>query len=131
MIDIKTATSRTVTEPAMDADIADVTESIASRATAVWRSAMEVADAQISIWSLQAVRVAVLAAFGVVSSIAGVGLVIYGFFLLDYCLAFALSQPPLPIWVAPLVRGFLYCGLPMIGFLVAWSKLVGFTTLKK
>jgi len=94
--------------------------------TAVWRNALEAADAQAGIVTLKTTRMVALAFFGLLGSLAMAALLVYGFALLDWCFARALSQPGMPDWLAPLVRGALYFGLPMIGLLVAWHKMVGY-----
>ena len=50
----------------------------------------------------------------------------YGFFLLDGCLANALSTPSLPAWFAPLARGLLYTLAPAAGFFYVWHTMIGF-----
>lgn len=89
-------------------------------------NAMEAADAQLAISTLKTARVAVLAAFSILAIVTMAIVAGYGFFLLDGCLARALSIPPLPVWLAPLIRGLLYVLASGAGLFYIWHTMIGF-----
>lgn len=92
----------------------------------VWTCAIEATDSQLSIYRLKAMRFVVIAVFCVVAVIALCALAGYGFWLLDGCLAYALSQPAMPVWLAPLIRGSVYLGGAFAISLFIWKTMVGF-----
>lgn len=99
--------------------------------SSVTDSVFEMASAQCEIWSMKSMRLAALAAFGVVGGILMIALVMYGFTLLDASLALGLANTTLPAWASPLIRGGIYCGIPLIGMLVAWHAFVGWGNPEK
>ncbi len=93
---------------------------------ALWRSIEEVsaqlahaADAQFAIWKMKLVRRITLMAASVFLMAACLGLIIYGFVLLDKTFDFALQNAAVATWFSPLVRGSLYVIVPL---LVAWRE---------
>jgi hypothetical protein len=90
-------------------------------------NAGELVRLQAGIYSMQAVRLATIAVVGVLGMVFGLLLGIYGFILLDRALALMLSAPSLPLWVAPLLRGAAYLGLPLAGLLLWWHTRVGWS----
>ena len=92
-----------------------------------WSGALEVADAQVSIWSLKAVRLAMLACLGSAALSVLLALGIYGFILLDWSLSYALETYGIP-WLSPVVRGGVYFLLPATLVLMVWHTTVGYGT---
>jgi hypothetical protein len=90
-----------------------------------WTHAIEATDAQFSIYLLKATRLIVIAMFCGVAIVGLSALAGYGFWLLDGCLAYALSQPSMPVWSAPLIRGSVYLGAPLAALLYIWKTMVG------
>ena len=91
----------------------------------VWTHAIEATDAQFSVYLLKARRLIVITVFLGVAIIALGALAGYGFWLLDGCLAYALSQPSMPGWLAPLIRGGIYLGAPLAALFYIWKTMVG------
>ena len=89
-----------------------------------WSGAMQVADAQMTIWGMKAGRAAVMGAFGLMALGILIALMISGFVLLDDALDYALTRPDMP-WLSPVVRGGVYFLIPLIAFLVVWHMAVG------
>ncbi|HYG76546.1 MAG TPA: phage holin family protein [Planctomycetota bacterium] len=96
----------------------------------LWGNALEAASAQFSIWGMKAGRAVTAAAIGMMLGIAALALLVYGFVLLDSCIAYALENPERP-WLSPLIRGAVYFGLPALGLIMAWHKGVGYGTAEK
>ena len=96
--------------------------------TDVWTHAIEATDAQLSIYLLKSRRLIVITVFCGVAILALSALAGYGFWLLDGCLAYALSQPAMPVWLAPLIRGSIYLGAPLAALFCIWKTMVGFDT---
>jgi hypothetical protein len=88
--------------------------------------AMEAADAQLAISTLKTTRLIVLVAVAIVALLALTTVAGYGLFLLDGCLAYALSAPTFPAWFAALARGILYTLTPAAGFYFIWRNCIGF-----
>lgn len=105
--------------------IENVKRELAPRWAEFWEGAVEAAGAEMSIVAMKAARVAVTAVAGMAACVAVFALFIYGFVLLDRCLDYALSGPGWPAWFSPLLRGGVYFGIPLIGFLVLRSELGG------
>jgi|GEM_PF-6477612 len=99
---------------------------LAALLTESWKQAMEVTDAQVGILTLKITRLCVITAFCVLGMVALTVFAFHGFFLLDACLAQALSQPPLPLWFAPLTRGILYFSIPSALLFYIWHTMVGY-----
>ena len=93
--------------------------------TDVLKNAMEVADAQLGICTLKITRSIFIAAFGLIAMAGLTVLAIHGFFLLDSCLAYALSPAALPIWFSPLVRGLFYVLGPAGLLCYIWQTMAG------
>ena len=104
----------------------DAARNLSGRLTDICANAMEATDAQLSICALKATRAIVIAVFSIVAIVAMTVIAGYGFFLLDGCLASALSIPPLPGWLAPLARGLIYLLVPTAGLCYLWHTLIGF-----
>jgi|GEM_PF-2928136 len=96
----------------------------------IWSGAKDLAGAEGRIVAMKATRFAVIGVFGMVALPVFVALVIYGFTLLDAAARIALERTGID-WLAPLVRGSIYCGVPMILFLVTWHLMVGWGTSPK
>jgi hypothetical protein len=107
-------------------DVEAARKDLPDQLTAVCTNAMEAVDAQLAISALKTARIIIMVAFSILAMV-GMAIVIgYGCFLLDGCLANALSVPPLPVWIAPLVRGVVYVAVPATGLLYIWHSTVGF-----
>ena len=98
---------------------------------AIWANAMEVLNAQCSIWALRTTRVAVLAGFGLLALAGLLVFLICGLVLLDHAFALLLSGPGIPVWVSPLVRGGLYFSVPAVLLFLAWHAAVGYGQVEK
>lgn len=105
--------------------VTERSKDFAGHFTDVWTHAIEATDAQFSVYRLKATRFMVIAVFCGVAVIALCALAGYGFWLLDGCLAYALSQPSMPVWLAPLIRGSIYLGASVAISLFIWKTMVG------
>ncbi len=101
-------------------------ESLLSSLNQVWVNALEAWDAQLSISALKTARLAIIVAGAVLALIALTAVSAYAFYLLDSCLAYALSRPDFPVWFAPLMRGLAYLLCSMAGLAYLWHTMVGF-----
>lgn len=83
----------------------------------ILQNAAEIADAQFSIWKLQASLAALRVIAGAVGGLLVLALGIYGFTLLDHTADVALLRHPEGAWLSPLVRGGFYfvIGLAVLG----------------
>lgn len=96
----------------------------------IWSGAKDLAGTEGRIVAMKATRFAVIGVFGMVALPVFVALVIYGFTLLDAAARIGLERTGID-WLAPLVRGSIYCGVPIILFLVTWHLMVGWGTAPK
>ena|SRR5579862_82290 len=126
MNQIETTNGKKSAEAIQGPPVRGVTNDLSDQLTGACANAMEAADAQLSISALKTTRIVVLATFAILAILAMTIAVGYGLFLLDGCLANALSIPPLPVWFAPLVRGLIYVFVPATGLLYICHTTVGF-----
>ncbi|HEY3322290.1 MAG TPA: hypothetical protein VGP72_17640 [Planctomycetota bacterium] len=98
---------------------------LGTAATNIYSGALEALNAQVSIALMKVTRAAVLAGVGLVGLLALAALAVYGFILLDAVIAYAIDLSGLP-WLSPLIRGFLYFGIPMITVFVVWHTQIGY-----
>lgn len=83
----------------------------------ILQNAAEIADAQISMWKLQAGLAALRVVAGAIGGVLILALGIYGFILLDHTADVTLLRHPEGVWLSPLVRGGFYflIGLAVLG----------------
>lgn len=106
-------------------DVSERAKGFSDQAVDVWRQALEATDAQLSVSVLRVTRLMVIGAFCGTAIIALGALAGYGFWLLDGCLAYVLSRPSMPVWLAPLVRGSIYLGASLATLWYGWKTMDG------
>ncbi len=121
--EIKPAPAKSVTTGA-SSRIQHLKSEIAPRWGEFWDGAIDAVGAELAIVALKAGRIAALTFLGIAAAAAGAALGVYGFILLDHCLASALSPPNFPVWLSPLVRGALYFGVALTGIFAVWGTTV-------
>ena len=104
--------------------IQNLKNELAPRWGEFWEGLFDAAGAELSIVALKAGRIAALTLLGIAAAAAGAALGVYGFILLDRVFAYALSQPDMPAWLSPLVRGVLYFGIALFGIFSVWGTTV-------
>lgn len=87
-----------------------------------------ISGAQLSIWKMMVIRMAVAAVLGIPMLLGMFILLFYGFVLLDRAFGIALDLLNVAPWMSPLVRGGLYFLIPLMLFWTVWGKAVSCDT---